>query len=47
MKVINPIDWPVPLSLQGLQSLGRVVWVALQWPAAAESNTRWTDAGGG
>ena len=39
MKVINPIDWPVPLSLQGLQSLGRVVWVALRWPAATESNT--------
>ena len=24
MKVINPIDWPVPQSLQGLQSSGRL-----------------------
>ena len=39
MKVINPIDWPVPLLLQGLHSL--------RWPAAAESKTWWTDAGGG
>ena len=27
-SIINPIDWPVPLSLQGLQSSGGVIWVA-------------------
>ena len=40
MKVyFNPIDWPVSLSLQGLQFSAGVVWVALRWPAAAESKT--------
>ena len=27
---VSMMNWPVPLSLQGLQSSGRVVWVALQ-----------------
>ena len=36
MKIINPINWPVSLLLQGLHSL--------RWPVAAESKTRWTDA---
>ena len=30
MKIINTINWPVPLSLQGLQSLSGVVFGGLQ-----------------